>query len=249
MHRIQPKQDLSKLFQPDPKIFDVASTPTAFTHRITLDEEFEHVSQFAQIVDILEGASENDVIQIRLTSPGGSVAAVLPLLTAMEYTDAFVHVHVDSDIASAATFVMLKAHMVTMNKHISVMVHTASWGYGGHSGNMEASTNHYVKNIKSLAHDVYDDFLNEQEFEKIFNGLELWFTPEEVYDRLKSREEKRKTREEEEPASEEDKAIIKEALDMINSLGKEPAVEKPKATRKSKKQETPKEVQKEQSVE
>ena len=191
MQRNKPKQDISKLFQPDPKIFDVASTPTAFTYRVSLDEEFEHVSQFAQLVEILEQANEQDVVQIRLTSPGGSVAAVLPLLTAMEFTEAFVHVHVDSDIASAATFVMLKAHMVTMNKHVSCMIHTASWGYGGHSGNMEASTNHYVKNIKGLARDIYQDFLTEKEFEEVFHGLELWFTPEQVYDKLKAREAKR----------------------------------------------------------
>lgn len=191
MNRKTPKQDLSKLFPSEPKIFEVQSQPVAHTYRVNMDEEFEHVSQFAQLVDVLEQASENDAVQIRLTGPGGSVAAVLPLLTAMEMTDAFVHVHVDSDIASAATFVLLKAHMVTMNKHVSVMIHTASWGYGGHSGNMEASTNHYVKNIKGLARDVYQDFLSDAEFEKIFNGQELWFTPEEVYQRLKSREDKR----------------------------------------------------------
>ncbi len=185
--------NIMELFKQDPEQFEIISTPTGFSHRVKIDKEFEHSSQFAQLVEILETAGEQDVVQIRLgESPGGSVAAVLPLLSAMDNTDAFIHVHVDSDIASAATFLVMKAHMVTMNPHVSLMIHTASWGYGGHSGNMEASTNHYVKNIKALAHDIYDDFLTEVEFEKIFNGLEIWLSPEEVFERLKARQEKQK---------------------------------------------------------
>lgn len=196
-----PKQDIMKLFSPEDKPFIINSTPIAHSHTINIDEEFTHVSQFAELVDILEQASENDIVQIRLTSPGGNVASVLPLLSALDSTEAFVHVHVDSDIASAATFLVMKAHMVTMNKHISMMIHTASWGYGGHSGNMEASTNHYVKNVKGLARDVYQDFLTEQEFDRVFDGLELWFTPEQVYERLKARAEKQQAKAEK-PADE-----------------------------------------------
>lgn len=196
MHAGQPKQDIMKLFQQDPKEFEIVATPTSHAYKINIDEEFSHVSQFSSLVDVLEQAGESDVVQIRLTSPGGNVASVLPLLSAMDNTDAFIHVHADSDIASAATFLVMKAHMVTMNPHISCMIHTASWGYGGHSGNMEASTMHYVKNVKGLARDVYEDFLTEPEFEKVFNGLELWFTPEDVYERLKARDALRKQEDE-----------------------------------------------------
>ncbi len=207
----QRNNNIMELFKQDPEQFEIISTPTGFSHRVTIDQEFEHTSQFAQLVEILETAGEQDVVQIRLASGGGSVAAVLPLLSAMDSTDAFIHVHVDSDVASAATFLVMKAHMVTMNKHVSFMIHTASWGYGGHSGNMEASTNHYVRNIKSLAHDVYDDFLTETEFEKIFNGLEIWLSPEEVFERLKARQEKQKA-EDEDTVSQDEMVALMESL-------------------------------------
>jgi ATP-dependent protease ClpP protease subunit len=227
----RPKQDIMKLFQQDPKPFEVASTPVAQRYEVDIDEEFVHVSQFSQLVNILEQATENDLVQIRLTSPGGSVASVIPLISALENTEAFVHVHVDSDVASAATFIVLKAHMVTMNKHLSFMIHTASWGYGGHSGNMEASTTHYVKSIKGLARDVYSDFLTEPEFERVFNGQEIWLTPEEVYERLKVRAEKLQKQEEEQPVEEKAKKPARkkrekpptaaEVIDLLKDIGKE----------------------------
>lgn len=231
--------DLSKLFSSKPDPFEVVATPTSHTYEVVIDEAFEHISQFAQIVKVLEGATQNDIVQMRIGSPGGSVEAVLPLLTAMDNTEALIHVHVDSDCCSAATFPIMKADMVTFSRHASIMIHTASWGYGGHSGNMEASTNHFVKNIKALAHDLYDDFLTEEEFDKIFNGLDLWFTPEEVYERLKARSEKQQAEQEPNEDNVEEK-LSQEEIDILMEQAKntiaeaQAVVEKPKKPRTKK---------------
>lgn len=195
--RLQKHNDLSKLFQQDPEPFQVSTTATSFVYKAKIDKPIEHSSQFDDIVDSLDNAGPNDVVFIKIGDcPGGSISAILPLLQAMENTEACVHVHVDSDIASAATMPVMKADIVTFTKHASFMVHTCSWYTGGHSGNVEASTNHNVKNTKELAHDLYDDFLTKEEFDKIFNGLDLYFTMEEVFERLKAREEKRNKTEE-----------------------------------------------------
>lgn len=231
----QTNNSFSSFFKTNPEPFEITATPTTHCYRVKIDKEFEHVSQFAELVDILENATDGDVVQIRLTSPGGCVASVLPLMTAMEYTEAFVHVHVDSDIASAATFLMCKAHMVTFNKHISAMFHTASWGYGGHSGNMEASTLHYVKNIKELAYSVYEDFLTEQEFDRIFNGLEIFLTPEECHDRLTARDEKWKAEGEAGEAVEEEEDVaeqeLQKAIEMAATVRSGDKTHKPKKSK------------------
>jgi ATP-dependent protease ClpP protease subunit len=187
MKHKQSNNDIAKLFEQNDDIFEVFSTPETFVHRVTISKEFRHVEQFAQLVDILEQAGPDDIVVIRLASGGGSVEAILPLLSAMDNTEAIIHVHVDSDIASAATFILMKAHVVTFSRYVSVMLHAASWLYGGHSGNMEASTNHFMKTLKAMMNDLYKDFLTAQEFERLYNGLEIWLTPEECMERLKLR--------------------------------------------------------------
>lgn len=192
-------KNFADIFNTRPQAFPITSVPTNQCYTATIDEEFTHVSQFAPLVEILEQAVEGDVVQIRLTSPGGCVSSTKPLLSALDQTEAFVHVHVDADVASAGTFLIMKADLVTFSRYSSIMIHTASWGYGSHSGNMESSTAHYLHTVKALARDLYEDFLTEEEFEKMFNGLDLFFTPEQVHERLEARNKKRNAPPVEEP--------------------------------------------------
>lgn len=189
--------DLTKLFQQHPEPFEVVAQPTAHCYRVIIDEEFEHVSQFAQLVEILEQAGEQDVVQIRLHTPGGALASVYPLLSAMRNTDAFVHVHADSDIASAGTLVLLAADMVTMNQYITIMFHNVQGGAFGHQGNVDAQSKHYTKLHEKLVRDHYLDFLTEEEIIRLLDGKEFYFEAEEFAVRLKARQEKWKAGEEE----------------------------------------------------
>lgn len=191
MHRTHPKQDISKLLQPEPKIFDVVAQPIAHIYKVTLDEVFEHSSQFAQLVELLEGANESDVFQIRLHTPGGSLDSVYPLISAMKNTEGFIHLHVDSGVASAGTLLMMCAHMVSFNEYVSVMFHNVQYAAYGHGGNVEAQTKHFTQTHEKMIRDLYKDFLTSEEIQKLFYGQEIWMSPQEVHDRLKDREAKR----------------------------------------------------------
>lgn len=191
------RNDLTKLFPQEPKIFEVAAQPTSHVYRVALDEVFEHSSQFAQLVELLEGANESDVFQIRLHTPGGSLDSVYPLISAMKNTEGFIHLHVDSSVASAGTLLMMCAHMVTFNEYVSIMFHNVQYTSYGHGGNVEAQTKHYTQTHEKLIRDLYKDFLDNDEIQKLFYGQEIWMQPEDVYSRLKMREEKRIAEEEE----------------------------------------------------
>lgn len=149
------RADLMKMFQNEPNEFECSSVPVAFNHTFRLNKVFEDISQFDSLVDTLENASCDDVIMIRLASPGGSMEAIMPVLAAMDNTDAFIHCHVDSSIASAASFIMLKGHAITFNPLADVMLHHVSYYTGGHGGNVEAQVNHTTRVYKRLIEDTY----------------------------------------------------------------------------------------------
>jgi ATP-dependent protease ClpP protease subunit len=226
------RADFLKMFQQEPDEFLPVSTPIAYSHMFRLNRVFEDISQFSALIDTLEQAGEGDIIQIRLASPGGSLDAIIPVLAAMEGTDAFVHCHVDTSIASAATFIMLQGDMITFNPLADVMLHNISFGAGGSGGNVEARVNHIIKTSNKLIKETYKDFVSDAEMERLLNGLELYFTAEECTERLKARDALRKKEDE---SIEDDPKIVGE--DMVKfiednpELFKEPVktARKPKA--------------------
>jgi ATP-dependent protease ClpP protease subunit len=188
---IRQNVDLLKLIQPELDKFEVISQPLNMIHRVTINDDFVDVQQFAQLVDILDSANEGDCVQIRLSTDGGALHAIIPLINAMQNTDAYVHVHVESDTASAGTVIMMLADSCYVNPYSTVMLHTASYGFYGHSGNMDAHVTHSTKAIEKFVRDIYTDFVTEAEMLRLLDGKELYFDSDECHRRFDAREDKR----------------------------------------------------------
>jgi ATP-dependent protease ClpP protease subunit len=184
-------KDILKLLQGDKEPFAVFSAPISQVHRVTIDEEFRDVSQFAELVDTLETAQEGDVVQIRLSTVGGALHAIIPLINAMKHTEAFIHVHVESDTASAGTMIMALAHNLYVNEYATIMYHNVQYGAFGHGGNVEAQVKHITSGSKKLIRDVYEGLLTPNEIARLEDGLELYMTGEECMDRFFARQQAR----------------------------------------------------------
>lgn len=185
--------DIFKLLNRDIEPFAVTASPINTIYRAIIDDDFREVKQFADIVDVLDSAQEGDLVHIRLSTNGGALHSIIPLLHSMENTLAHVHIHVESDTASAGTMLMMKAHSVYINPYTTIMIHTASYGYAGHSGNMEAHVAHNTKSIEKLVRELYKDFLTEAEILRVLDGKEIYLTDEDCFERFKLREEIRGT--------------------------------------------------------
>ena len=68
-----------------------------------------------------------------------------------------------------------------------VMIHTASFGAHGSSGNVKAHTEFTVKRIEAILQEAYDHFLTKDEINKVKNGAELWFDSSQVKSRYLNR--------------------------------------------------------------
>jgi ATP-dependent protease ClpP protease subunit len=180
-------KDIFKLFQQDREPFQVFSAPINQVHRVTIDDEFRDVSQFADIVEVLDSAQEGDVVQIRLSTVGGALGAIIPLINAMKNTEAFIHVHVESDTASAGTMIMALAHSLYVNEYASIMYHNVQYGAHGHGGNVEAQVNHVTRESKKIIRDLYNKLLTPNEIARLEDGLELYMDADEVMDRFEAR--------------------------------------------------------------
>lgn len=183
--------DIMKLLKREPTEFEVKVVPLNQVYQCTIDDAFEDVCQFAPLVDSLNNANEGDVAHIKISTPGGALHAIIPLIEAMKNTEAHIAMHVESDTASAGTILMMLADEVYINPYTTIMLHTASYGYYGHSGNMEAHVTHGTKSVEKLVKEIYRGFLSDNEVMRLLDGKEIYLTDEDCYDRFKRRNDLR----------------------------------------------------------
>lgn len=168
-------------------MFTLMAKPTNVEYMANINKEFVHSEQFDEIVHAMEGASEGDSFTINLTTPGGALQAVIPLLNAMEDTLAHVHVHIASDVASAGTLLLMKADSVSINDYAEVMLHQVSFGAGGPGHNVEQRVTHTLKSSKALCRELYKHFLTPAEIEAMLTGTDWYFGKEEFITRYNKR--------------------------------------------------------------
>ena len=186
--------DIIKLFsREEAEPFEVSAAPISTIYRVTINKEFREVSQFAQIVDVLDSAQEGDIVHIRLSTIGGALHSIIPLISSMKNTAAFIHMHVESDTASAGTLLMMLAHSLYVNEYATIMFHNVQYGAYGHGGNVEAQVKHVTNSNKKIIRDMYTDYLTLEEITRLEDGLELYLTAEDCMERFEQRQELRET--------------------------------------------------------
>jgi ATP-dependent protease ClpP protease subunit len=210
--------DLMKLLKREVEPFEVKAVPLNQCYQCTIDDDFTDVRQFAQLVDYLNNAQDGDIAHIKMSTNGGALHAIIPLIEAMRNTEAYVAMHVESDTASAGTILMMLAHEVYVNPYTTIMIHTASYGFYGHSGNMDANVSHSTKAIERLVNEVYVGFLTPNEIARVLDGKEFYLTAEEAMERFAKRDDiiKKAIEEKMKPAKKPRKIRTKEPITREN---------------------------------
>lgn len=203
--------------------FEISAAPLTTIYRVIVDKEFREVSQFADLVSVLDNAEEGDIVHMRLSTVGGALHAIIPLISSMKNTQAHIHIHVESDTASAGTLLMMLAHSLYVNEYSTIMFHNVQYGAFGHGGNVEAQVRHQTAANKKVVRDMYNGFLTEGEIKRLEDGLELYLTPVECMERFAARGHLED--------QEDDFEVLQE---MLTSIEAEEKTSKP--ARKSKKQ-------------
>lgn len=184
-----PKRNNTDFFEAfrKPEPFVVLSQPVVTQYLVNVDTDFETVGQFENIVYILDNANDGDTMEIKLSTNGGALHAILPLIAAMRDTRANVYVHAVSDVASAGTFLLMAADDVYMNEYVTIMFHQVSFGVGGTGSSIESHVNHTIKSSKCIIQDMYKDFFTTSEIEAMLSGRDFYMGKDEFEIRYKHR--------------------------------------------------------------
>lgn len=156
-------------------------------HTFFLDEAISEPAHYRDEIHTLVHASEGDMIDIVINSPGGQIHTALAYCEAINFSRASITAVILGECASAATIIALNCPQVIVTDSAEFMIHTASFGTWGKTHNVKDYVDFTNQQINSLIEKTYAGFLTTKEIDKVKNGVEFWFNADETRDRFQKR--------------------------------------------------------------
>lgn len=163
----------------------VQQTRSFNTYNIRIDGYLENSSDFRGFLNLLEFATEDDTIIIRLSSGGGELEIAQTIRNALKACQAKTVIVLDSWAASAATMFFNVVDQVVVQPCSYIMVHGASYGKSGHMSDIKSYVEFSEKRIRSVFKEAYEGFLTDEEMERILsNDIDVYMEEDEIVERL-----------------------------------------------------------------
>lgn len=108
------------------------------------------ITQFLELLEVFDKATENDTIEIMIDTPGGDVHTSINLLERMENCRAHVITTASGLVASAGSFLWFYGQERRVNRWAKFMIHCSSHGDFGRSLSILESSEKLVKYMKEL---------------------------------------------------------------------------------------------------
>ena len=147
-------------------------------------EQFGHRNrQLHKVLFELRKATENDVLEIRIQSPGGYVSEGITIYNTMRelFTGRSV-TYLDSDGASMGAMLFSLGDERVAYEDSTLMYHNYSTGYMGKGSEIKAyvdyEDNHFDKFFRKKI--VNDGYLSEEEYNEMRIGKDFWFDSYEM---------------------------------------------------------------------
>jgi ATP-dependent protease ClpP protease subunit len=171
------------------------STRTDRCIKVFLDENIREPKYYRTVLQGIESLSEGDVVVLSINSYGGQLDGAIAIINAIQDTDADVHASIEGVAASAASLIALAAPSISVSPYATMMVHSATFGAFGKQSDVISHASFVDKQVRTLMHSVYKDFLTDKELEEVIMGKEMWFDSEEIVRRLELRTQLQEKRE------------------------------------------------------
>lgn len=160
---------------------------TARHFDVFLDTDIDEPSEYRELLSILFGGTEDDTVTIFINSNGGHLDTALAIVEGLKSTSAHVTAVIIGACHSAASIISQYCHEVAVLDSAYMMVHTASYGTAGNTGNVKAHTEFTTRQVEKLLNETYEGFLTKEELTKVKQGVELWFDADEIRERMTKR--------------------------------------------------------------
>jgi ATP-dependent protease ClpP protease subunit len=172
----------------DANAFRVSYVPAnAGVYNIFLYGPILDASQFVDAIQAMSVASEIDVVQIHLSTPGGSLDATDTFIHAMRECSARIIVKASGGVHSAGSVILLNADEFTLSENFNCLIHNGSVGPAGKFSDWRAETKHTDAYMERVMRSTYEGFLSEEELDNLLAGKDIWLDAESFVARWEAR--------------------------------------------------------------
>jgi ATP-dependent protease ClpP protease subunit len=149
-----------------------------------ISDEIGEPGNYTDMIHRILVAGSHDVIFIHLNTPGGRLDTGVQIVNAMQNSQAKIITVLEGMAFSLGTLIFLAGDEMVVNDHCMMMFHNFRGGILGKGNEIVSQLEATIRWFSALAKKVYIPFLNEEEFERIIRGEDLWMHSPEIRKRL-----------------------------------------------------------------
>ena len=172
---------------PKTTVFDnyVPMITNKHTTTVYLTDVIEAPSLYNELCYKLDNASPAEEFFIYINTPGGILDAAIMTVNSIKNTAANTTARLSGTVASAGTIIALACKNVEVADHTAFMIHNYSAsGISGKAHELKAYQAFTERSLEASFREFYKGFLTQKEMKSVIDGQDMWFTTDEVRERV-----------------------------------------------------------------
>ena len=166
------------------------TTMTQNKYEFNLDEEITVPSYYRNLIEVLNNATEQDLVVLNINSDGGMLDSAISIIDALRNTRATTLAWISGSAYSAAGIIALSCQNLEVGEFASLMCHNSQYGLGGYTTDIKDRAVFEHKMISKIMHSVYKHFLSVDEVEAVLSNKTIWMDADEIVERFAKMQEK-----------------------------------------------------------
>lgn len=187
-----------EMFQPNEQLTYSVSSITNNKYEFNIDEEIKEPSYYRNLIEVLNNATEQDLVVLNINSGGGMLDSAISIIDALRNTRASTLAWISGSAYSAAGLIALSCQNVEVGEFATLMAHNSQYGLGGYTTDIKDRAVFEHKMTSKIMQSVYRHFLTSDEIESVLMNKTIWMDADEIIERLAVMQEKFKEEFEEE---------------------------------------------------
>ena len=165
------------------------TTMTQNKYEFNLDEEITVPSYYRNLIEVLNNATEQDLVVLNINSDGGMLDSAISIIDALRNTRATTLAWISGSAYSAASLIALSCQNIEVGEFASMMCHNSQYGTGGYTTDIKDRALFEHKMTSKIMNSVYRHFLSQEEIDAILANKTIWLHSEEIGERVEKMQE------------------------------------------------------------
>ena len=165
------------------------TTMTQNKYEFNLDEEITVPSYYRNLIEVLNNATEQDLVVLNINSDGGMLDSAISIIDALRNTRATTLAWISGSAYSAASLIALSCQNIEVGEFASMMCHNSQYGTGGYTTDIKDRALFEHKMTSKIMNSVYRNFLSQEEIDAILANKTIWLHSDEIVERVEKMQE------------------------------------------------------------